>query len=126
MNFVVIIISSLISGIVGVLISICYYRRYEKRKVRIDTVKRFFSNRYDLKGDEFSRALNEIYIVFNGSSEVMSALADFHGKVVSRQNSEDALLKLHKALCISVGISFDKFNDSFFLTPFNTKESSMS
>lgn len=117
--------SSLLSGIVGVVISTIYYRRYEKRRTKIDTLKRFFANRFDLKGDEFSRAINEIFVIFHDSSEVMAALSEFHEKVTSRQSSEDALLRLHKAMCKDVNINFDRFNDSFFLKPFNTKPDSM-
>jgi hypothetical protein len=122
---IVMIVSSLLSGIVGVIISAVYYRHHEKRRMKIDTFKRFFSNRYDLKGDEFSRAINEIFVVFHESAEVISALRAYHQRVTDRQNSEGELLKLHKAMCKEVNINFDKFNDSFFLTPFNTRPSSM-
>jgi len=120
-----IIVSSLLSGIVGVIISIVYYRRYEKRRTKIDTFKRFFSNRYDLKGDEFSRAINEIFVIFHDSRDVISSLRAYHQKVTDRQPSQDELLKLNKALCKDVNINFDNFNDSFFLRPFNTRPSSM-
>lgn len=121
---IVTIISSLISGIVGVIISAAYYSYHEKRRTKIDTFKRFFSNRYDLKGDDFSRAINEIFVVFHDSQEVISTLREYHQRVTDRQDSEDALLKLNKAMCKDVKISFDRFNDSFFLRPFNTRPSS--
>lgn len=118
-------LSGLLSCIVGVIISAAYYRHHEKQRTKIDTFKRFFSNRYDLKGDEFSRAINEIFIVFHESEEVISALRAYHQRVTDKQNSEDELLKLHKAMCKEVNINFNKFNDSFFLRPFNTRPSSM-
>ena len=107
------------------IISTAYYRRHEKRRTKIDTFKRFFSNRYDLKGDEFSRAINEIFVISHDSEKVLSALRVYHQRVTSRQDSEDELLRLHKAMCNDVNISFDKFNDSFFLRPFNTRLTSM-
>jgi hypothetical protein len=123
-SIIVTLVSSLISGIVAVIISIVYYRRYEKRRTKIDTLKRFFANRYDLKGDEFSRAINEIFVIFHDSEEVLSALRAFHQRIIDKQNSEDELLRLHKAMCNAVNIAFDKFNDSFFLRPFNTRADS--
>jgi len=123
-NIIVTLVSSLISGIVAVSISIVYYRHYEKRRTKIDTLKRFFANRYDLKGDEFSRAINEIFVIFHDSEEVLSALRAFHQRIIDKQNSEDELLSLHKAMCNAVNIGFDKFNDSFFLRPFNTRPDS--
>ena len=122
---IVTVVSSLLSGIVTVIISTVYYRRHEKRRTKIDTFKRFFSNRYDLKGDEFSMAINEIFVIFHDSKEVASALRAYHQRVTNKQNSEDELLRLHKAMCKDVNISFDKFNDSFFLRPFNTRPTSM-
>ena len=118
------IISSLISGVVGVAISIFYYRRYENRKFKMDTFKKFFGNRYDLKGDPFSRSLNEIFVVFKNSKVVMNALSEHHKAVASRKNSEDELVKLFKAMCKDLGLDVSGFNDSFFLTPYNTRPNS--
>ena len=64
------IIAAMISGLVGALLSTFVYLKRENRKFKVDTLKRFAANRFDLKGDEFSRALNEIYIVFNDSAKV--------------------------------------------------------
>lgn len=123
-SIIVTVVASLLSGIVAVIISAAYYRYHEKQRTKIDTFKRFFSNRYDLKGDEFSRAINEIFVVFHESEEVISTLRAYHQRVTDKQASEDELLKLHKAMCKDVNINFDKFNDSFFLRPFNTRPSS--
>jgi hypothetical protein len=117
--------ASLLSGLIGLGISTWHYRRSEVRKAKMDTLKKVISNRYDLKGDEFSRGLNEIVLVFNKSSSVLTALAAFHEKVVTRQNPEDTLLALLKSMCSDLGVGYEQFNDSFFLKPFNTKVSSM-
>jgi hypothetical protein len=122
-NVMVTIISSLLSGLFAVIVSTIYYRRYEKRKMKVDTLKRFAGNRYDLKGDEFSKALNEIFIVFQDSPEVMKALSDYHERVTARQKDLDHLIKLFKAMCKVLNIKFEQFNDSFFLRPFNTRPS---
>ena len=118
------IISSLLSGIVGVAVSTFYYRRYENRKTRMDTFKRFFGNRYDLKGDAFSQALNEIFVVFKNSKPVMEALSLHHKAVTSGKGSEDELVKLFKSMCKDLDLDATDFNDSFFLTPYNTRPSS--
>jgi len=124
-GIIVTVVSPLLSGLVGMIISTVYYRRYEKRRTKIDTFKRFFANRYDLRGDEFSRAINEIFVIFHDSEEVLSSLRAYHQRVTNRQDSEGELLRLHKAMCNDVKIRFDKFNDSFFLRPFNTRRDSM-
>ncbi len=118
------VVSSLFSGIIGVLVSIYYYRRYENRKTKFETFKRFMSNRYDLKGDAFSQALNEIFVVFKDSKTVMKALSEHHKVVTARKPSEDELVKLFKAMCNDLGLNITDFNDSFFLMPYNTRPSS--
>jgi hypothetical protein len=118
------IIASSISGIVGVIISTFFYIRHERRKDKIETLKRFMGNRYDLVGDEFSRAINEVFVVFKGSPKVMKALSAYHEKVTANNGSEDELIKLFKAMCNDVGLSYIEFNDSFFLRPFNTRPTS--
>jgi uncharacterized protein DUF6680 len=117
------VISSLASGIVGVIASLLYTRYYEKRKMKLDTLKRFVANRFDLKGDEFSRALNEVFVVFQDSRSVMQALSNYHDAVTGKSESLDHLLRLFKAMCRDVNVNVD-FNDSFFLKPFNTRPDS--
>ena len=118
------IISSLCSGLVGICVSTYFYVRYERRKDKLNTLRGVIGNRYDLQGDEFSRAINEIVVIFAGSPKVMKALAEHHEKVVGEHNSEDALLKLFKAMCDDVRLVYNEFNDSFFLKPYNTRLSS--
>ena len=125
LNFWAMIMTSLLSGIIGVVISTIYYRRHEARKIKLDTLTRVIANRYDLKGDEFSRALNEIFVIFQKSKPVMKALSYFHEKTTTQGvSNEDALLRLIKAMCDDVSVSYDGVNDSFFLKPFNTRSSS--
>ncbi len=121
---VVTIVASVISGIAGVVISTIFYVRHERRKDKLETLRRFTGNRYDLVGDEFSRALNEIFVVFKRSPKVMQALSAYHQKVTERQSSEDELVKLFKSMCDDLGLSYSEFNDSFFLHPFNTRATS--
>ena len=125
LNFWAMISSSLLSGIIGVVISTIYYRRHEAKKIKLETLTKVIANRYDLKGDEFSRALNEIFVIFQKSKPVMKVLSEFHEKTTTPSvSNEDALLRLIKAMCDDVSVSYDDVNDSFFLRPFNTRSSS--
>jgi hypothetical protein len=94
----------------------------------INSFKRFAANRYNLKGVEFSKAMNEVFVVFNDIPNVMECLSKFHEVIVSKQPTaiaDDALIKLFKAMCQATDISYEQFNDAFFLTPFNTVPGSM-
>jgi hypothetical protein len=117
------IISSLISGIIGVLISIIYHKRAEKRQLKINTLKEFAGYRYDIKGEHFTKTLNEIFIVFQDSRQVLEKLSDFHEIIVLDQKmlANDKLSALFKEMCRNVDINPSKYSESFFLKPFNVK-----
>ena len=78
-----VIISSLLSGLIGVILSLWYYRRYENRKQKLDTFRRLLGNRFAIaitEGQEsnsehsrevFFAALNEIVVVFHDSAAVL-------------------------------------------------------
>jgi hypothetical protein len=119
--YIIIVMSSLASGLLGVIISTFYYRRYEKRKIKLDAARRILGSRHDILGGEFTQALNEAFVVFHDSPRVTQALGEFH-VVINLKHSKIAnekLVCLFKAVCDEVGISYDTFNDSYFLQPFN-------
>lgn len=127
---IVALVASVISGgLMGALVSVIVYGKREKRQFKVDTLKRFAANRYDLRGEEFSRALNEIFVVFHDSPPVVDALSSFHRTMISRQApnvADDDLMRLFKAMCKDVNIGYERLNDSFFLVPFNVAVESSS
>ena len=121
MSYIIILISSLASGLLGVIISTFYYRRYEERKIKLDTARRILGFRYDIRSEGFTQALNEAFVVFHDSPRVTQALGEFH-EVITLEHSKIAnekLICLFKAVCDEVGVAYDAFNDSYFLQPFN-------
>lgn len=117
-------ISSLLSGILGVVISIIYHRRTEKIRAKIETLKNFCGYRYNLRGDNFTKTLNEIFIVFQDSNNVLEKLNQFHEVIVSKQTdlANDKLVSLFKAMCKNLKIDPNKYSESFFIKAFNVKE----
>ncbi len=126
LDWPVALVSSLSSGLLGVVVSTIYYRRHERRRAKLDTLTRLIGFRFDLRGREFSRALNEIFVVFHDSPKVLRALQDFHQVIVSSQGqlANDKLISLLKAMCRDVGIDPASVNDSFYLQPFNVEPGS--
>lgn len=118
--------AAVLSGLVALALSTWHMRRFEARKVKFDTLKKFAANRYDLKGDEFTQAINEIFIVFNGSPKVMTSLSAFHRTTVRESATNDELAALFKAMCVDLGVDYSQFNESYFLQPFNAHKSSTS
>ena len=122
-NILITITSSLISSVGAVWISIIYHKRAEKRQSKINTLKEFVGYRYDLKGEHFTKTLNEIFVVFQGSQPVLEKLNDFHEVIVSGQKmlANDKLVALYEEMCKDLDIDPSRYSESFFLKPFNTK-----
>lgn len=116
--------SSLISGIAGVIISIIYYRKNEKQRAKMETLKNFVGYRYYLKGENFTKTLNEIFVVFQDSKDVLEKLNQFHEVVVLQQADvvNDKLISLFKAMCKDLKINSNRYSESFFLKAFNVRK----
>lgn len=129
MDWTSIILSSVFSGLLGVAISNIYHQKNEVRREKLQLISQLIGNRNDLQGQEFSEALNKIFITFYKSKPVLIQLKKFHDVVSNRNRAEgganDVLLDLFKTLCKDVGIKIEPLNDNFFLMPFNVRGSSM-
>jgi hypothetical protein len=116
---------SVVSGLLGVIISTWYYHRYETKKVKLDTLRRLVAYRYCLTNagaidaeKEFFGALNEAFVVFNKNRSVLKALQTMHGNLGQPAKLVDDLLILLKAMYKDLGIAYSEINDSFMTKPF--------
>lgn len=126
-NILLVLFSSVISGILGVIISNIYYKKWERRKEKVELIKQLFGNRYDLNGDKFSEALNSIIIVFYDSDNVINKYKTFYDVVSDNATNlnpskvNSALLDLFKALSKDVNLVNEELNDMSILKVFNVK-----
>ncbi|MDE3035847.1 MAG: hypothetical protein KGO52_07825 [Nitrospirota bacterium] len=125
MNWVSILVSALVSGLLGVGISTWYHERSEIRRAKIQVLQQLLGNRNDLKGQQFSEALNKVLVIFYDSQDVLTALKAFHEISMNPARSNDVsnqkLLDLFKAMCRDLKIRAEPLTDNFFLQPFNVK-----
>jgi len=118
--------SALLSGLLGIWISIEYYRRNEIRRAKLQVLQRLLGNRNDVKGQPFTEAINQIFVVFYDSRDVLVALKAFFEAIVSDQRTEtltdQRLSDLFKAICKNLGINIEPLTDDFFLHAFNIRQ----
>ena len=119
------VVSSLLSGLVGVFVSAYYYRRYERRKLKLDTLRRLLAYRHatvvgssQTVQEHFFAALNEVFVIFHDSPNVIRALQSLHADLVRPERLQDNVVTLFKVICSDLKISHAAVNDSFFLRPF--------
>jgi len=118
------IITSLLSGLLGVFVSSIFYSNLEAKKIKIDTAKRLIGYRYDVNGEGFSRALNEAIIIFADNEEVVRAIGELHTAAATpgKPNIDDKLLSLLKAVCKDIDAFPKNVNDTVLLKVFNKIE----
>ena len=125
MYWMVILISSLLSGLLGVGISTWYHQRNEIRRTKLQVLQQLLGNRHDIQGQLFTEALNQVFVIFYDSQDVLVALKAFHEVIIGAQKTTDLanqkLLDLFKVMCKHLKINPELLTDNFFLQPFNIR-----
>ena len=125
MDLINIAFSSILSGILGVVISTYYHNKMEKRKWKIHILEQLLGNRNDIQGEKFTEAINSVFVVFHDSKDVLKALKEFHQVILGTRTTNQAnqkLLDLFKAMCKDLKIDTEPLTDNFFLQPFNIRK----
>jgi len=117
--------SSILSGLLGVIISTIYYRIYENRKVKFEILRKLVGYRFHLTAsnidslnNDFFVALNEVVIVFHNNKEVIAAIMKMHEQLGMPNRLVDNLLTLIKLIAKVLNIKVSDINDSFLESPF--------
>lgn len=90
----------------------------------MDVLRNFVGYRYNLSGDNFTKTLNEIFVVFSNSPDIQNKVKNLHDTLTSGQNhlANDRLYELFKAMCKDLGINTSKIEESSFIKAFNIKK----
>lgn len=117
------IISSLISGLVGVGVSTWYFYKLERHKLKLDLARRLLGNRFNVSGDAFSCAMNEVIAVFADSEDVLSKMARLYDALQThgKPNADGALIDFLKSVCMASGLTQATLNDTYLLKTFNAR-----
>lgn len=117
-----IVVSALFSGLLGIGISNRYHKSNEVRRAKLKVFQQLMGNRFDIKSNAFIEALNQTFVVFYDSKEVISALKAFHEDAMSANRStavsNQKLLELFKSMSKHLHIKTEPLNDNFFMVPF--------
>lgn len=115
------IMSSLFSGLIGVLVSYYFFSRLETRKMKVETARKMFGSKHAIGGKDFQEAVNEVMIVFSDSQIVIDAMENLWKVVETPQHAraakapDEAMISLMKAMCRDIGIKYKKLPDSYYL-----------
>ena len=120
-----ILISASVSGIVGVIVNIWYQQKNQIKQAKLHVLQQLLGNRYDLRGEKFTEALNQIFVTFYNSKDVLIALKAFYEIATSPMKNNEVMnqriLDLFKAMYKDLKLNIEPLNDTFFLHAFNVK-----
>lgn len=125
---IVALVSSAISGILGVVISSWFYARLERRRIKLETARKMFGSKHAISGNSFQESINEVIIVFSDSEDVVQKVQELFQVVEtplsarSPKAADEALIELMKAICKDVGIKYKNLPDSYYLKFFGVPE----
>lgn len=119
------VVTSLLSGLIGVVISACFFSRLERRKLKIDTARRLLGSRFNIEGIEFQQAMNEVTVVFADEGKVIQAM-DAFWMIIEKEYGPDraakanaGLIFLMKTVCGSIGLHPKNLGDDHYLKFFS-------
>jgi hypothetical protein len=119
------VISSLASGLVTFSISTWFYMRHEERKQKMEVFRKLMGNRHGLIENpdpdvkrNFFVALNEAFVVFGKSKDVLTTVMNFK---THPNRASDNFTLLARAICAELKIPDSTIKDEFFNEPFVPK-----
>lgn len=117
------VISSLLSGLIGVGVSAWVFYKLERHKLRLDLARRLLGHRFLITGDNFSCAMNEVIAVFADKPNVLLKMEKLYEalQTPNKPNCETALVDFLKEVCKSSGLTQITLNDTYLLKTFNAR-----
>lgn len=114
---------SLLSGLVGIVVSSRFFYRLERHKLKLDLARRLLGHRYSIMGDHFSAAMNEVFVVFADSKEVLQKMERLYEvlQTPGKPNIDGVFTDFLKSVCKSAGLSQATLNDQYLIKTFNAR-----
>ncbi|UQQ35583.1 DUF6680 family protein [Paenibacillus polymyxa] len=113
------------SGLIGVVITLVTTALRQSKRDRYEVFLEFMQYRYDLRGAEFTRTLNKVYVLFRNDEEVTNALTKLMDGITYENPGGNEmnrrLVKVYSAMCKNLSIK--QLEDHIFLRPFSTRTS---
>lgn len=123
MNIFITIGCSLVSGLLGAILTMFFSKRMELKRTKIRLLTLIVGKMTQLtpqyKGEvDLPIYLNQVYIIYNKSVEVIEQL----DKLKTYNNKNEVYVDLIRNMCKDVGISLERFSDDFITKPFSLND----
>lgn len=126
-NNVITILSIFFSGITASIVTLCWQRKSEKRKYKMEVFQMIIAHRQDIvesgrNSGKFEEAVNQVFIAYNDCDKVLKAFEEFRSSVIYKNEKENDLvisnlLRLLKEMASELHIKYNFSNDDLFTKP---------
>ena len=90
------------------------------KQLKLDCLRRVAAHRSGPATKEFAAALNEVFVTFNKSAQVVRRMETFQATINrTGGHSNDELMDLLKSMMADVGLKYDHISDTFLLSRIN-------
>ena len=126
MDWRVTILASLLSGLIGSIITTYINNRREKEREKIAYKKHIFQSMIAFRGDitenglstgQFIISANQVFVAFNDNVNVIRAFEKYR-----QSTTADNLVTLFKEMAKDLGINYSFANDDLFSSPLVDKQ----
>jgi len=117
------VLSSLLSGLIGVGVSAWFFYKLERHKLKLNLARRLLGYRFSITGDNFSCAINEVIAVFADAPDVLQKMGRLYEvlQTPGKPNADGALIDFLKEVCKSSGLTQETLNDGYLIKTFNAR-----
>ena len=120
MDILSIIAGGLVGAVVTLVIQLYWQSKQTTRQLKLDCLRRVAAHRSGPATKEFAAALNEIFVTFNKSTEVVRRMETFQGTInQTGGHSNDELMALVKSMMDDLALKHDRISDTFLLSRIN-------
>lgn len=97
------------------------FRKQHLHTLRMDLFSELMGQRYNLKSDAFTGALNRVLVLFDDDLDVVRTARDLSQLAQNQTANNQDLVNLFRAICRNLGISEKTITDHDFTTAFNVQ-----
>jgi hypothetical protein len=113
--------AGLFSGLIATTATLYFQARSAAKQRKLDCLRRIAAYRAMPPKQAWLEAMNEVFVTFNDSSDVIGKLAIFERDIRARGGHRNELLvDLIKAMMNDLGLNRENIDDEFLLRPFST------
>ena len=98
-DFVVPVLIRFVPMVLATVIGLHFFKKQHLHKMRMDLFEDLMGNRHNLTGDDFTSALNRVFVVFDDDPAVVRAVREFTHVAAEQSATNKDLINVFRVIC---------------------------